>query len=46
MGPLGIRVNGVASIMTYTNFKVTNVLGETENRELLYKMVSIFSLNK
>jgi len=42
----GIRVNGVAPGITYTNHRVTDVFDEKENREYLDKMGGFFLLNK
>ena len=44
--PSGVRVNGVAPGMTYTNFRVSDVFTENENKEYLDKMGGVFPLNK
>jgi 3-oxoacyl-[acyl-carrier protein] reductase len=46
LAPFGIRVNGVAPGMTYTNLRVSEVFTEMENRDYLDKLGGIFPLHK
>lgn len=46
LAPFGVRVNGVAPGMTYTNLRVTDVFNERDNKEYLDKLGGIFLLNK
>lgn len=46
LAPFGVRINGVAPGMTYTNLRVSDVFTEMENRDYLDKMGGLFPLNK
>lgn len=46
LAPHGVRVNGVAPGMTYTNLRVSEVFNERDNKEYLDKLGGMFLLNR
>lgn len=44
LAPFGVRVNGVAPGMTYTNFRVDEEFNEQQNKEYLDQMGKLFPL--
>jgi len=45
LAPFGVRVNGVAPGMTYTNFRVDEEFNEQQNKDYLDQFGKLFPLN-